>query len=532
MRGSIAVALVWACFLARGAFYCALLPLWEGYDEYSHFAYLQHLVNTGERPSVQESRQSREIEESLRLTPLAWTLRDAVSGSITHDGWGRLTGADRAQRRERLLALPRALGREEPGDAQTQYEGQQPPLYYALCWPVYWLAEDWALPARVFAIRIFSVMLASAAVPVGYLAARRLLSSEAAAGAMAVMTLMPELMIDVARVGNESAAVAMGACLAYLGIRMIEGETGWRHALALGFTLGVACLTKAYFLAMLPPVCLGYAWLGWRGRDARVLARGAAVIAAAVVIAGWWYAENIITTGTLTGHMDQIALRAQGGPTLWQHALTMRWAHVCDIFFVSHIWFGGWSFLQLRSWMYLPFRVLFGAAAVWLGVRLIRRAEKRGPVLLLLGMMGALGAGLLQFAALSHRVHGVAAANGWYFYALGAAEAMLLCAGLGALPFPGAARWGGLTAATLFGALDLYGIHCALAPYYAGLIAHEGSGRIRFLGVDRLWSVDWGSAAARLMEVSPAMVGVGGLAMLWAAYLAGTAGAVWMGGRR
>ena len=68
------VWLLWALFLARGAFYCAMLPLWEGWDEYAHFAYLQRAVSTIALPRM-DVKISREIDESMRLTPLADELR-------------------------------------------------------------------------------------------------------------------------------------------------------------------------------------------------------------------------------------------------------------------------------------------------------------------------------------------------------------------------------------------------------------------------------------------------------------------------
>ena len=40
---------VWLCFLARGVFYCVSLPLWEGFDEYAHFARVQHVAQSVRR---------------------------------------------------------------------------------------------------------------------------------------------------------------------------------------------------------------------------------------------------------------------------------------------------------------------------------------------------------------------------------------------------------------------------------------------------------------------------------------------------
>src|SRR5438309_248236 len=36
--------LVWIAFVTRGLFYCVQQPMWEGYDEWAHFAYIQHVA--------------------------------------------------------------------------------------------------------------------------------------------------------------------------------------------------------------------------------------------------------------------------------------------------------------------------------------------------------------------------------------------------------------------------------------------------------------------------------------------------------
>ena len=67
------LVLIWACFLVRGIFYSSFLPVWEGYDEFSHFAYVQQLVFPGTLPVINQTPVSKEVEESVRLVPLAWT---------------------------------------------------------------------------------------------------------------------------------------------------------------------------------------------------------------------------------------------------------------------------------------------------------------------------------------------------------------------------------------------------------------------------------------------------------------------------
>src|ERR1700758_662993 len=65
---------LWLCFLARGCFYSAMLPLWEGYDEPYHFSFIQYVAAHAALPRP-ETPVSREVQASLHLGPLSWEQR-------------------------------------------------------------------------------------------------------------------------------------------------------------------------------------------------------------------------------------------------------------------------------------------------------------------------------------------------------------------------------------------------------------------------------------------------------------------------
>src|SRR5260370_37127434 len=67
-RTLLLVGLVWIVFLSKAVFYASVLPLWEGYDEFSHFDFVQCVAINRQLPTVQ-ANGSREISESLRVAP-------------------------------------------------------------------------------------------------------------------------------------------------------------------------------------------------------------------------------------------------------------------------------------------------------------------------------------------------------------------------------------------------------------------------------------------------------------------------------
>src|SRR5258708_25961254 len=164
--------MLWACFVARGVFYAALLPLWEGYDEYSHFAYVQHLIAHGTLPVPKVARLSREISESLEAAPVAWMLRGRSPGGMPHDAFWKLSPQEREARLATLQRPGGASARQDDPEAEGMYESQQPPLYYWILSPFLRMAGAWTLGSRVFLLRLVSILICSAAIPFGFAIAR------------------------------------------------------------------------------------------------------------------------------------------------------------------------------------------------------------------------------------------------------------------------------------------------------------------------------------------------------------------------
>src|SRR3979411_2134260 len=80
------LVLIWCVFVVRGVFYCSVLPVWEGYDEPFHFAFVQYLVSDNRLP-VTTTLVSREIQASLHSLPLPWMLQEQgyANPTVTHD---------------------------------------------------------------------------------------------------------------------------------------------------------------------------------------------------------------------------------------------------------------------------------------------------------------------------------------------------------------------------------------------------------------------------------------------------------------
>ena len=83
-----------------------------------------------------------------------------------------------------------------------------------------------------------------------------------------------------------------------------------------------------------------------------------------LLMAGAFYWSNIAATGSLTGDVNEVAAKSVSMAERWNLVAAVDWRSAVDSTFTSHIWFGKWSFLQLRSWMYRVWAVVYFAAAL------------------------------------------------------------------------------------------------------------------------------------------------------------------------
>jgi 4-amino-4-deoxy-L-arabinose transferase-like glycosyltransferase len=459
------VWILWALFVARGTFYCALLPLWEGWDEYAHFAYLDHWNATGTLPR-QDTATPREIDESMRLVPLARELRWIGPPYLTHSEWWTLPESEREARKEAVNRMPRAWQSEPARHPFTFYEAQQPPLYYWLMAVPLRFMTDWPIETRVWWLRILSMLLASAAIPLAWAAGSRAAGPRAALFCAGLMAVAPGFALDTARVANDSLAIAAAALFFWL---MARG----RGAVAAGIVLGICLLAKAYLLALIPALLILW-WRRWRDL--------AVALGIGLAMAGWWYGRNVMLGYSLSGWLIHPAVG-----TLAAEAVKINWFAAAHVVAKSFVWFGGWSFLTMKRWIYAAIE---GAGFVGLALGLIRwKPGLRAPVAIAAFYIAAMAYAVLGYDAAQH----VPNIPGWYLWPVAPVLGILLAHGLG--------RFTTAIVAAL-AAIDLYGVIALLAPYYAGLVEHNHAGASQFfaalerLHLPLLLAVAWAAATA------------------------------------
>jgi hypothetical protein len=547
-RAATFLVLIWCVFVVRGVFYCSVLPVWEGYDEPFHFAFVQYLVSSHRLP-IPATLVSREIEASLHSLPLPWTLQKQAYANpiLTHDAFWKLDVLQREHLQRQFRQIPKQWAEEPATELITDYEAQQPPLYYLLFSLPLRGISSLELPSRVWLLRVLSVLVASTLVPLGYLVALKLLGNETTTlGIVALATMMPELMVNISRVGNESLAIVLYTLLVYATLKVVEGPRQFGYLQVVALVLGLGLLTKAYFLTAVPSlfVIIARCFLRWPNHRKTLALQLGVAMAITVTVAGSWYWRAHRVLGSWSGLYSAAALGTASKSDLLRQIWHVNWLGAVISVALSHIWYGAWSFLRVSNTVYLVFGAVMVLAAVGtliLFVKLWKIPTSRESELLfrerfivLICFYGFFCLGLAYQVLTLFMSEGVSASTGWYIYCLVIPELILLYCGLRtALPF-GLHRWILPSLTTAFALLDLYGMHFLLLPYYSGIISHSAI----YAGVfshctlnsvpparmQQLMPTGLSAIADRLAINKPIFLTPGALVLLWIIYFSATIG--------
>jgi hypothetical protein len=539
-RANRLLLFLWVCFVTRGLFYVLATPVWEGFDEYSHFAYLER-VAAGSGLITDRHTVPQDITESFDVLPLPRAMLLQLQDGrprLDYERYWALDPAERANLGARLHAIRPATEERLESRWLFIYERQQPPLYYWVMSPLYWICRHWPLVDRVMLIRVAGMLLGSLVVLATYFLVLPLAGARSGIGAAALAVSMPGLAMAVSRAGNECLAVAVGSGLVMSATKLARDGTEGREpsrktAWLTGLALSAGLLTKAYFLSCAATLALWMLWRVMKKAPAMATAKQACqVFGLPVVLAGWWYVRNILLTGSVSGEQTDSFMQQMTLSGRLAALAGVQWWRALDTLFFSHIFVGGWSFLLVRAWMYHLLGTFFVLAMVGVVIGLAAgQSGLRGSHLSVgarssLGMLTLLEAGLLASLAyhtlVTFAVFHESATNGWYLYSLTAAECLLIPWGLS---FWLGAQWKAAVfpaLAALFAALDVFAMQVYLLPYYTGLTGHSPQGMVRGWNLWRAGADDWGTLFARLTVNKPEALSTVLFIGLWAAYLGAT----------
>ena len=322
--------------LVNGFLYALLLPLWEGFDEPFHYAYVQTLSLTGRLPVIGESSMSREVWESLTLVPASHIVERNIPGLVTFDAYFQWPQEQRREQRRKLAAIPR----NTPQELHTEHENYQahhPPLAYAALAIPDRLLSGQPLLTRVRALRLLCVVLSVILTAMAAVALCGCLGVYAPFRELVVLLVFSSQMFyaSTAHICNDWLAIPLASWLVVAGIRAYETPSRLRIGL-LAAVLGLGLLTKAYFLALAPTFLTVMIVAVIRRRAP--LDNAAIGILITASMAAPWYGRNLWLYGSLSAMPENVA--GIGFPQVLAAAWSVPWHNSAGYMARASLWTG------------------------------------------------------------------------------------------------------------------------------------------------------------------------------------------------
>ena len=312
-----------------------------------------------------------------------------------------------------LDRILRSHFRPSDGVTSLRYEYHQPPLYYLLAAPVYWMTGG-----SLLALRLFSALIGACALAMLYLCLELVFPTKTliVVGATALAALLPMHVSILSAVNNDGLAellimVALLVALSWMRLwfyadsasvrATVDGSSrqGRRRLILLGFVLGLGMLTKVYAYALLPILLAtivlvvwidpraqrsGVAkWTSQPSRSWQSLWRGVRVslwtaIPALVLGSLWWIRNHLIYGGWdllgLTRHATVVADQQRTGDWIAAFGWVAYGERAIRFTFQSFWGVFGWMGIFMDERIYTGFYLFTGIiflGLLWAIVRLI-----------------------------------------------------------------------------------------------------------------------------------------------------------------
>lgn len=382
--------LILVAHLALGVLYSVVVPLWEAHDEWAHYGYVNYLLTNRTLPKPGERTVSEGEFDQLTQPPLYYLLAALPNFWVnTSDGFE---------------PTPNPYAGTGTGEGGVN---------------MFVHSEMEAFPYRGTALaahlaRLVSVLIGTAAVWFTYLLGGFMFPQrkEIGLGAMAITAFSPQLVFIGSVITNDILVATLSSLVLFLCLRTALGKPGFKEFFLLGFSLGLALLSKYNAWALIPLGLLSGA-IGVI-KQVRVtrswkIALGSAFLFLCILglILWGWVFRSLSLYGTPTTRRVQLVERFLAD--LRKPLIILRRMHWEIIPKALHYAFMtfwssfGWGNVEVDQWIYQALAIVCLLAAIGLLVFMFRgypRSIKWGVVLLLLAISSIVAVpmyGLLRF---------------------------------------------------------------------------------------------------------------------------------------
>lgn len=410
------------------------LPVWEGFDEPAHFCYIQHLVEQKEIPTAPGRGTtdycSTEVELTLQRLPLNQVL--AHIPQLETFGFPLYQAYWQTHEDAVVADIPndRVL-RSTTTQMLDIWQGQHPPLPYAILSAAYIAGYDANFYVRFFLLRLFSIATVIFGLWVMWKALCRAIPEPLPRLiGFAAIALHPMFFIHFSRISNEPLTFVLFSSMWFLLVKALTTkQPRWQLWAMLGIVYGLGIISKVFFLSALPALLLvlgidavrTYRTAKKSARRAMMIKQakgyGIAFVCIAIPAIPWFLYQQLgfVTPGV--GFSQQKNLTTA---MLIHEILYEPWlAYIVEVA-KNFMGLFGWSFVRAPREYYWIHAILM--AAVVYGITRLKGEHRR------LVFAAALFP-LAVFAGMAYynlRFDYLAITGGWYFFSLGALLATMV----------------------------------------------------------------------------------------------------------
>jgi len=285
-------------FLILATCYSVVTPVFEAPDEPAHYFYIKYIADTASLPVITETSEEPWASEGHQ-PPLYYSLGALVTALV-----------DTSDAPQLLQRNPHAnLGRPmAPGNKNIFVHSDEERFPYH------------GAVLAVHLVRLLSTLFGAVTVLATYLIGLEVFPQNKmiAPGTSLLVAFNPQFIFISSSVNNDNLVIALSSLAVLFCIRLITKGPTARNALALGFLLGLAQMTKLNSLPIwfLLPFVLGLAHHRHRPPLKTTLRHTFLICFVALAISGWWFARNYSLYGDPTGFEAHLALQGRRTETL------------------------------------------------------------------------------------------------------------------------------------------------------------------------------------------------------------------------
>ncbi|MCE5258572.1 MAG: DUF2142 domain-containing protein [Chloroflexi bacterium] len=351
-RERLVLGIILITYLVLGTLYAVKTPIWQVPDEPAHYNYVRYIVENRSLPEL-------------------------VQGDFPAE-W---------------LSVLKMFKFEGMSIDRVKYESHQPPLYYLLAAPVYWLAAALGLQVPLV-LRLFSLVIGAFALWFSYRLVRSIFPDEPllALGTAGFMATLPMHLTMAMGINNDVLVELILALVVGQVVQKKFSEWTWKRALLLGILLGLALLTKLQAYVAVVIILAALVWdavtagktPGERS-SGKLIGLACIIFGVALIIVLPWLVRNArvygitdilaqkrqaeVASGQLTtsAYIKQIGLKAYA-LAFAKTTFTSFWGQF------------GWMGVVLHPRFYYAAGLLSGLAGVGFILLLVRQIKKHTPV--------------------------------------------------------------------------------------------------------------------------------------------------------